>query len=118
MPLVKDKLANLVESLNVTLLGRLQGILPKMRQNLCHEIPNIADLELEGLIRSIRPNETTFPHRLDLKQQLSPVSILTDRETRPDLPAKAMPLAGNEGDTETAFAVYVSRDVRGQIHWR
>ncbi len=74
-----------------------------------------AHFVLQGLVGPIGAYETARPHLLDCVQQFCPVSILTDRETRPDLPAEAMPLAGSEGDAKAAFAIHKTGDVRCDI---
>jgi hypothetical protein len=87
-----------------------------MRQHLGHQISDIPHFELQGLVRSIRSDESAFPFLLDYVEQLGSIRVLADRETRPNLPPKAMPLTGLERDAETAFAIYEARDIGIQIH--
>ena len=103
---------DLIEAFDVSLPRALKRILAEVWKDLFHEIANASYLELQRLVRSVRSDEATFPHPLDLVEQFSAVSVLTDREARSDFPAKTVSFAGNEGDAETAFAVYITRDVR------
>ena len=87
-----------------------------MGENFLHQVAEPTHFVLQSLVGPIGAYKTARPQLLDCVQQFCPVSILTDRETRPNLPAEAMPLAGSEGDAKAALAIHKTRDVRCNIH--
>ena len=110
------QLADSRESLEVGLLRRHQRISSEMRQHFRHQIADVPHFELECLVRSIRPDESASPFLLDHVEKFGSVCVLAHRETRPNLPPEAVPLAGLERDAETAFTIHETGDVGIQIH--
>src|SRR6266513_2888524 len=86
-----------------------------MWNNPANQIAGIPDLELEGLVGSIGSNGTTPPRALKHVEELRSFRVLADRETRSNLPAEAVPLTRLERNAETAFAIYIARDVGIEI---
>lgn len=116
MPLVQHQATHLVQPFHVLLLGRQERILPEVGENLLHQIADVADLELERHVRAVRTDEPTPPYLLKFVKQSGSICVLADRETRSHFPAEAMSSTRLERHAEAAFAVYESRDVRGEVH--
>ena|ERR1700730_6294537 len=89
-----------------------------MWQHFVHQISDVTHFELDGLVGSVRPDESALPPFLDHVEQFGSICILADRETRSDLPTEAMTITWLERNAETTFSVYKSRNVRVQIHRR
>src|SRR6266581_1661909 len=87
-----------------------------MGEHALRQMPNVPHFVLDGLVGSIRTDESTVPSLLDQVEKLSSVRVLVDRKTRPNLPSKPVSPARLERNAETAFAVYESRDVRSKFH--
>ena len=116
MMTVEDQAAHALEQLHIALLGRDDGMCPKVRQHLLDEIGDVSHLELEGLVRPVWSDVTTTPSIANDGQKLCSVFVLADRETRSHLPAESMSLTRLERDTETAFSIYETGDVVIKIH--
>ena len=87
-----------------------------MGEHFLHQIGDFPDFILESVIRSIGANGAAIPQLLELDKQFRSIRILTHGKAWSNFPAKAMSLAGGEGNTKTTFTVDKTRDVRWHIH--
>src|SRR5712691_4997309 len=116
MPIVVHQLTDSRESCKVSFLRRHQRIRFEMWQHFRYQIANVPNFELEGLIRSVRPDESASPPLLNRVKEFGSIRVLAHRKTWSNLPTEAMTLARLERNAETAFSIYETRDVRIQIH--
>src|SRR5262249_6643170 len=116
MPTFADHSADTIESLCVNLLGRHQRIRTEVGEHSLHQVTYVPHFVLDGLVGSIRSDESAFPSSLKHVEKLGSVCVLADRETRSNLPTVPMSSAWLERNAETAFAIYEPGDVRSDIH--
>src|SRR2546425_6008973 len=103
------------ESFEIVLLARAEWVPLEMWNDLCCQVGDASSLELHGAIRSIRAEGSASESSLEELQDLGAVTVLTDGEARPDLPAELVPFAAIESHAETAFPISVSGQIRQEV---
>ena len=83
-----------------------------MWQHFLYQISDVPYLELECLIRSVRPDGPASPLLLNRAKEFGSVCVLADRKARSNLPTEAMTLARLKRNAKTTFSIYETRDVR------
>ena len=86
-----------------------------MWDHAVEEILETTCLPFERSIASVGPDASASEVVLEKEQHLRPIAVLTDGKAGSHLPSHEQRRSWSNGDGETAFAVRVSRDVRGQI---
>jgi len=87
-----------------------------MRQHFVHQTSHVSHFKLDGLVGSVRPDESAFPLLLDHVEEFGSVCVLADRKTRSNLPTKAMTIARLKRNAEATFSVHKTRNIGIQIH--
>src|SRR5436853_7607717 len=93
MPPITYQLADSREPFEVSLLRRHQRIRFEVWQHFRHQFADVPYLELESLIRSVRPYGPAFPLLLNRAKEFGAICVLAHRKARSNLPTEAMTLA-------------------------
>ena len=75
------------EPLEVVPLARQKRVPLEVRNDALEDLLESPRLPLEGLVASVRPDASASEVRLDRMKHLGTISVLTDREAWPHLPA-------------------------------
>ena len=87
MPSSHHRLANGSEELEVVSLSRQHWIRDEVRNDSFDQQRKASHLPLQGLVAAVGSERATVEVTLDLQQHFAAVTVLTDRQTRSDLPA-------------------------------
>ena len=99
------------EPIEVVPLAGQKRVPLEVRNDASEDVLETPRLPLEGLVASVRPDASAAEVRLDRMKHLGPISVLTDREARPHLPAHEQRGSRSDGNGEAAFSVDVPGDV-------
>jgi len=116
MPPTSYQLTDAIKPFRICLLRGHHRIRAEMGENVLHQMPHVSHFVLDSLVGSTRSDESALPSFLEQVENFSSVRILADREAWSNLPPKPVSPARLERNTEAAFAVYKSRNVRSNIH--
>ena len=99
------------EALEVVALAGEERVPLEVREDALEEVLEPPRLPLDGAVAPVRPDASAPEVRLDRKEHLGPIPVLTDREARPHLPTRQERRPWRDRDREAAFPVDIAGDV-------